>query len=136
MWAMPASDSAVGFFGSSRSISGLRRSRSMAVFNASGPIRPAAAFAAASTMSGRRKTASCRARWAGRSSRRAVSSRILSRRISTRCAQSRRRISASRSANPSASSCQRRWRTSGSLSCDLPALVILLTPAMREALPR
>ena len=31
--------------------------------------------------------------------------------------------------------CQRRWRTSGSLSCDLPARVSLLTPAMRDALP-
>ena len=46
---MPANDSAVGLLGSSRSISGLRRSRSIAVPTASRPIKPAAALAAAST---------------------------------------------------------------------------------------
>ena len=41
--------------------------------SASRPISPDAALAAASTMSGRRNTASSRARWAGRSSSRSVS---------------------------------------------------------------
>ena len=131
---MPALDSAVGFFGSSRSISGLRRSRSIVVPTASRPMRPAAAFAAASTMSGRRNTASSRARWAGRSSRRSVSSRMDSRAIFTSWPVTEA-VRASRSTKESASSRQRPWRTSGSLSWDFPSRVSLLTPAMREALP-